>query len=260
MGLANQLLKLSLVSAALTLFPCFANSQGLADLQTALGRLQGQTPIKAQLETRIVESRGEDEDKVVKNGHAIVNLKDDADGLQIMLSHDVLNRLERESNQRNQDEEVQTPTLTALEELEATEMKTFLSASSALQRRIELATFIKEEKETFQGHSARVLHFQLPLESIIREKKTRSYVDRFEGNFKIYIDAQGTPLQTQLTYKGSGRAYIVLSFKAYGNHITSFEVVEGRLVTMHHEEVRGWESTFGMGEIQETMRLQLKSS
>ncbi len=234
-----------------------AFADGLSDLKSALERLQGNSPISAILEATIIENQGEGKDKVVKNGNVEINLQDGEQGLQITYSNQVLKNADEESNLRVKDEDADTPTLNAVDRLEATELRALLSSASSLLRRLEQATFIDEQEVVYYGKAVRVLNFELPMRTIVNNKKTREYVDKFEGKFQVIIDDDGTPLETQLNFKGNGRAYIVLSLKAYGTGTTKFKVVNERLVTVHQEFTNGYESTFGERETTQTIQLNL---
>jgi len=235
----------------------YSYADGLADLKEALAKLQGNNQISALLQSNIIENRGEGKDKVVKNGFVEINLKDGLDGLQVTFSNQVLNKVDIEASEKIKNEDADTPTLTAVDRLETTELKAYLSSAQPLLRRLEQATYIDEQAVDYQGSKARLLNFELPMHAIVRDKQTREYVSKFEGNFQIIIDDKGVPLETQLNFKGKGRAYIVLSLKAYGNGLTKYKVVEERLVTVHREFTSGFESTFGERETIERIALTL---
>lgn len=249
--------KLLLICALAIMTSHTAMADGLSDLRAALSRLQGNSPISARLESTIIDNRGDGKDKVVKNGNVEVNLKDGEHGLQVTFSNHVLKSADEESNLRIKDEEADTPTLNAVDRLEATELRTYLSSSSSLLRRLDQAMFIDEQEVVYYGEVVRVLNFELPMKTIVSDKRTREYVDEFEGKFQVIIDDEGVPLETQLNFKGEGRAYIVLSMKAYGTGTTKFKVVDERLVTMHQELTTRFESTFGERETTETLQLVL---
>jgi len=233
----------------------FAN--GLEDLMQALSSLQGSKPITATLTSEVEVNRGDGDDKVIRTGNVDVVLHDGANGLQVTYSNDVMANIDIEANERVKDEDANTPTLNAVDRLDATEMRSYLSASSSLLRRVEQATFLDEEVVDYQGKHYRMLSFELPMKSIISDKKTREYVDRFESQFQVIIDDQGIPLETRLDFNGKGRAYIVLSMKAFGNGLSQFTVVDNRLVTVRQEFTSGWDSTFGEGSFKEVINLTL---
>ena len=247
----------TLTFTALCVSSLSAHADGLADLTNALNKLQGKAPITAKLTAEVVVNRGEGEDKVIKNGNVDVVLSDGDQGLQVTFSNQVLENIDIESNEKIKDEDADTPTLNAIDRLEATELRSYVSAASSLLRQLERATFIDEQEIQYQDTNARVLNFEMPMESIVSDKKTREYVDKFESSYQVIINEQGIPLETRLEFSGKGRAYIVLSLKAYGNGLSKFTVVDNRLVTVHQEFTSGWDSTFGEGEMTEVIQLAL---
>jgi hypothetical protein len=112
-------------------------------------------------------------------------------------------------------------------------------------REINKATFIDEQAYSYNNTAARLLRFSLPLEAIINDAKTRDYVSTFEGVYKIVIDKSGVPLETQMEFKGKGRAFLVLSVKVDNSEVSKFEVVDNRLIRVHHEYSNAIYSTFG---------------
>lgn len=232
-------------------------ADGLTDLMQALNSLQGKTPIKAKLSAKIVDNRGEGKDKRVRTGNVDVSLHDGEHGLQVTFSQQVLENIDIEADQKLKDEDVNTPTLNAIDRLEATELRSYVSAASSLLRQLERATFIDEQEIDYNGIAARLLNFEMPMESIVSDKKTREYVSKFQSNFQVIIDEKGIPLETKLDFSGKGRAYIVLSVKAYGNGTSKFTVIDNRLVKVHQEFTNGWDTTFGEGERTEVIQLAL---
>lgn len=243
-----------LLSAAVTLSTT-AFADGLSDLKQALTRLQTESNISAVMDSSIISQRGEDKDRVIKKGHVQVQLKDGGDGLQVTYSNAVLRKIETESREKIANEEAETPTLDALRNLSATDFRSMLSAASSLERRLSQAKFIEETNTVFQGKPARVLHFTLPVESVISDKKTRGYVSKFESEYRVVIADDGSPLESHFEYRGKGRAYIVIRVEAFGSNSAQYKVLNGRLLRVRSENKSGYSSTFGDGESTETYTL-----
>jgi len=224
-----------------------AIADGLTDLQAALDRLNGSEPITAYYETQFLEvSDADDEnDRKENNGLVRVQLTDSEQGLQVTYSQAVMDKIEAESMQKILDEDTDTPTLNAVGDIDATEMRNLLSASPSLKRRIAKAEFVSEEQQEFEGQPARLLTFNLPLDAIIDDKKTREYVSKFEGKYTILIDIDGVPLQSNTTFKGKGRAFVILSVKANSSNYNRYQIIDDRLVRVFNEYHREFSSTFG---------------
>ena len=225
-----------------------ASADGLSDLKSTLATLNGSEPIKATLSTQTSYQQGEGKSKLVKEGHGQVLLTANKSGLQVTYSDEILAKLEQEARAQIQDENAPTPTLNAINRNSATELKNILSAASSIDRMITLATFIDEQPFEQNGQNLRKLTFDLPMNAIINDKRTREYVKKFASNYKVIIDDEGLPLSSTLTFSGKGRAYIVLSVKAHGYSKATYQVVNQRLVQTMEESGSTFDSTFGYSE------------
>lgn len=235
------------IFAVTSMLSAAASADGLADLQAALEKLNGSAPITAYYETQFLEvSDADDEDdRQENNGLVRVQLTDSEQGLQVTYSQDVMNKIEAESMEKIVDEEADTPTLNAVGDINATRMRNLLSASSSMNRRIAKAEFVSEEAQEFEGQPARLLTFNLPLNAIIDDKKTREYVSKFEGKYTILIDENGVPLESKTRFKGKGSAFVILSVKANSSNYNRYQVIDNRLVRVLNEYHREFSSTFG---------------
>ena len=223
------------VFAAAALMTCClpARADGLADLKAALARLPAQTPVRASLELKTLERRGEDNDLDEKIGEASVLIEDGAHGLQMTYPKDTRDRMDAESRQLGRDATAKTPTLSALAKLDASEYPAMLSAVPALQRALDESTFKGERAEQWQGKPARVLSFAVPATKLPSQQ--RKYVKQFDGVLDIWIAADGTPLASRERDTIAGRAFIVVSFQGRDDEDCSFAVVGDRLVTLRKD-------------------------
>lgn len=237
----------SILMATLLLLGNDVFADGLTDLKASLERLNGSGPITAYYETQFLEvSDADDEDdRKENNGLVRVHLTDSEFGLQVKYSQDVMNQVEAESMQKLIDEEAETPTLNAVGDINAMRMRDLLSASSSLKRRIAKAEFIGEELQDFEGIPARLLTFNLPLDAIVDDKKTREYVSKFDGKYSILIDSDGVPLESNTQFNGKGSAFFILSVKANSANYNRYRVIDNRLVRVINEYHREFSSTFG---------------
>ena len=166
--------------------------------------------------------------------------------MQVTYSNQILLDSEIEANKKEQDEDFDTPTLNAIDEIEATELRNMLSSAPDLLRTLNKAQILNEKVITFKEHKARELSFKLPLEAIIDNKDVRDYVDKFTGGFSVIIDEQGIPLQSQLTFQGKGTAFIFFNLSASQTNTSSYQVIGDRLVNMRRDFTRKQKSTWGI--------------
>lgn len=233
-----------------------AQADGLNDMKNALNRLQGNSQINAELASTTLNNR----DEKITKGEVKVWLKDDETGLQVLYSDDILEKMELEARQRIEDEDAETVTLNAIDRINATELHEMLSAASSLLRRIDQAQFVDEQQDQYKDETVRLLRFNIPVEQIIRDKKTRSYVSKFSASYTIWIDDDGTPLQTRLEYSGKGRAYLFFKITASGSETAKYQVVDDRLVMLTQESNNENDTSFGVYENQEMRTLQVQEN
>ncbi len=235
-------LSVLLLSASLS-----AKADGLNDLKAALERLNGNSPIKAsyQVEFLDVSDADDEQERRETSGEVGVRVIDNDDGLQIIYSQEVMQLVETEAMQRTHDEEAETPTLNAIRDISARGLRNTLSASASLQRRLAKAEFVSEVAKEFEGKPARLLSFNLPLDAIISDKKTREYVKKFEGNYTILIDENGVPIEAKEEFNGKGRAFIVLSVSAASSAYNRYQVVGDRLLRIRNTYSSEFSSSFG---------------
>ena len=230
-------------------FCSFLNANGLDDLQQALTKLQQSSDISGTLSFEVEETRGKskDEDFKFTQGSIDAHIGYDQNGLTINYPKWVMQQVESEIRLSADNEDADIPILKAINALRVREVNAALSQAVLLEQTISNAKFISEENIEFQGQAARELLLELPIDSIVREKRIREYVDNFDSEFKVIINSQGIPLASTLTYSGKGRAYIVLYVEASGERSESYQVVDGRLISVDYFQQSRYDSTFGEG-------------
>ncbi|MGK5054724.1 hypothetical protein [Janthinobacterium sp. RB2P8] len=149
------------VAGLFSLFCGTAPADGVADLNAALARLQGQMPIKAQGESKTWRREGEGKAAEDDTGQATVAVEGGPAGLQVLYSKEVLAKVEAEQRARMKDPKVKAPIGFALGEMKATELRSMVSAVDALSRDIEEAVFSGEKMDSYKGKPARLCRYQL---------------------------------------------------------------------------------------------------
>jgi hypothetical protein len=243
----------SLLAAAL-LASSLARADGLADLRAALGRLPAQSPLKASLEVKTVDKRGEGGDAIEKLGQASISLDDGARGLQVLYGHDTLARLDAEQRQLGRDPKAKTPTAWGLAKLETADLVTMASAGPLLARNLDELSFKGEKADAWNGKPARQLTFAIPVSKVPEQQ--RKYVKEFDGTFSLWIAADGTPLASEMRVSLKGRAFVVVSFDAVDENSSTYGVVGDRLVTLRSEDRSSSTGAGERGEQRVTKTLQ----
>jgi hypothetical protein len=232
-----------------------AHADGLQDLKAALGRLQGQTPLKAVVEAKTWNRQGEGKDVEETHGAASVSVEEGARGLQVLYSKEMLAKLEAEERLKEKDSKAKTPTLSALNEVNSSALRPMISAAASLTRSMEKAIYKSEKLDSFNGKPARLLNFELSMDKL--SEKDRKYMKKFDGNLTIWIAADGTPLASRVTQAISGRAFVVISFEMKNEEEWIYSTLGDRLVALKKESKNSGSGMGEKGEGKVTKTLQL---
>jgi hypothetical protein len=221
------------------------SADGLTDLKSTLIKLTGDTPISAIVESAYTEKRGKKKKQKTKKGLIQVNLSEDNQGLKLIYSNETISKLEHEAEQKEHDDDANTPTLNAVNGVGVAEMSTMLSAAPNLLRTLKKAKFVSEEVVTHNEINARQLNFTLPLEAIIDNKEVHEYVDEFESKFNVLINDTGMPIESSITFAGSGSAYIFFTMDLTQTNTFTYKKINNRLVNIKKTFQSKRSSTWG---------------
>lgn len=205
-----------------------ARADGLSDLKAALVRVNGQAPIKGLVDLRTWHRPGNAPEP--DQGQVVLTVEDNADGLRLAYSRDMVARIDADQRARARDPDVKTPTLSAVRSFDSTDIMPMVSAVTWFGRLLDRAVFKAERSDTYAGKPARLLTFEIPITAL--SKRERKYAKRIESLLEIWTAADGTPLATRSTQTVFGRAFVVVSFEARSEEENVFSVVRGRLVTL----------------------------
>lgn len=234
-----------------------AQADGLSDLKAALARLHGQAPIKAVLEARTWVRHGDGKDLEEDQGQASVSIDDNARGLQIFYSKDMLARAESEERAKEKDPKSKTPTLGAMREFDSNALRPMIWAAANLSRMMEKAKLKTEKADTYNGKPARLLSFDIPIDSL--SEKDKKYVKKFDGGIDVWIAADGTPLGSRSHQNVSGRAFIVISFESKNEDEQVYQLVGDRLIAVRMVSSHSGSGAGEKMEARSTKTLQLQS-
>jgi hypothetical protein len=250
-------LTVTLLAAALGLCCQAARADGLADLKSALARLQEQAPLKATLDTKTWRRQGEGQEAEETRGQASVGIEDGAQGMHLSYGKDILARMDAESLALARNPNARTPTLNAAREFSPNDLRPMISAAASLARVLEKASWKNEKADTCQGKPARLLTFDVAIDTL--SDRDRKYVKEFDGHLFVWIGDDGTPLASRMVQNMSGRAFIVIRFEARNEEQQVYALVGERLVSVRRES---YNRASGAGEREENRvvkTLQLQS-
>ncbi|MFZ6656762.1 hypothetical protein [Undibacterium sp. TJN19] len=234
-----------------------ARADGVADMRAALGRLQGQATVRAVVEAKTTNRQGEGKEMEEQTGQVSIAIDDSPRGLQLSYGKDVLARLETEERAKEKDAKAKTPTIAAIREVNASELRPMIFAAANLTRLLERAVFKTEKADTYNGKPARLLSFETPVEKLT--EKERKYVKKFENTLDIWIAADGTPLASRMRQSISGRAFVVISFETKNDEDLVYSVTGDRLIVVRKEIKTSGAGAGEKGEMHVIKTLQLQS-
>jgi hypothetical protein len=220
-------------AAAFMLAAGAARADGLADMKAALARASGTAPIKALVETRTWRKLGEGAQAEEERGAASITVEDGARGLSVAHSKEMVTRMDAELRARSKNPNSKTPILSALEEIGPRDVLALTSAAASLVRTIERGQFKGERADSYQGKSARVLTFDMPISTL--STRDRKYAKTFTSVLDVWIGADGMPLASRLRQAMSGRAFVVVTFEARQDEDSVYSLVGDRLLAVHKE-------------------------
>ncbi|PWF45063.1 hypothetical protein [Massilia glaciei] len=233
--------------AALCMAGGAARADGLSDLKAALEHGSKATPVKGRIEARVVRRLGEGASAVETTGRANIQVSDGAGGLALSYGEGLLAQVRAEQSARAKDPDIKTPTLHTLGELGTGEVLSLLSAAPRILRSLEKAHFKSERAATHNGKPARLLSFDIPIETL--SKRDRKYAKRLDSVYEIWIGPDGTPLASRKRQTVWGRAFVVITFEATTEEYSTYGLVDGRLVALR---IDSHDKAEGMGERDET--------
>jgi hypothetical protein len=213
--------------------PSLAAADGLADLKTALARMQDSSAIQASIEATISRGSGEGKDAEDERGVIEVSVEDGPRGMQFHYGADMVARLDAETAAKESNAKSKTPALTALNALTYQDFRSMITESHTLQRLLARSRFVSEAAEARDGRPARHLRFDLSMPDL--SEKDRKYLKKSAGTLDVWIAEDGTPLASQSRMSLSGRAFLVISFEESFGDDRTYARVGDRLVTTRRE-------------------------
>jgi len=252
---------LFIVSSILISINFSVNADTLSNVKSVLANLNGDSELNIEFTSTYTENRGKSDDdkKTSQNKHGLITLplSYNHNGLQITYNKGILDKIAVEEAQKEQDEDANTPTLSAMSRIESSSILEKMSSAPSLLRFLNKAQFTTETPIQHKGKAATELNFDLPIESIITGEEAREYIDEFVGQYRLIVNDQGVPIESKLTFSGSGSAYVFFSLEMEQISTSQYQVVGNRLVNTNQAYIRKQSSTFGDSESvgEETLKI-----
>ncbi|HEY7886234.1 MAG TPA: hypothetical protein VIC08_14915 [Cellvibrionaceae bacterium] len=213
------------------LFAHPVSADALKDMQTALNKLTGQTPVTALVSAKVMFQQGDGGNAITREGEAFVRVSDDNSGMNFYYTPETLQSMTKEKKARSHNAEADTPTLIAINELQPATIQHSLSATNDLLRLIESSQYEGFTEESYNDKPARKLRFSFGLEKLSqREKK---YVKKYTSEVLVWIDDTGTPIASHTYSRFSGSAFIFIRFSSSADEIRHYQRQDDRLLTLY---------------------------
>jgi hypothetical protein len=186
-------------------------------------------------------SRGGDGDDKPSAGKTTFEAEHGADGLRLLYAPDVISRAQQEARVNGSDPEKPTPTRNAMRQIDPEDLIESLDAAAALQRRLDRATLLKDQRITLGGRPVRQLTMSL---KPALSKADAKRIKQFDLTLVVNLDADGIPLSAELRQHIKAK-FLLMSFQQDQQESWVFGRTGDRLVAVrHHEKASG----SGMGQ------------
>jgi hypothetical protein len=213
------------------LFANAAWANGLDDLRTALGSLQGQGAVRGTFEAR--QSKQEtDKSKAPESANATAYVEHDGGSLTIRWERATLKRANDEANPpRNGKPREMLSTLVGSSS--ALRIDECVNYAPGLLRELDGAQVKSERNESYQGKPARVLEL-----SLVERAPDDEHVNMRESvhTATLWLGQDNVPLAASVTHRRKAKVMVFLSFEQQEKEDFVFNQVANRLVVLKRDE------------------------
>lgn len=183
----TRLLPLFLLATSLAADP-------ISDVRTALGRFPARESLRATYELqRSVKNEGKFGNDNF-SGKIAVDLEASAAGYHIVVGRPLLDQIEREQQARDHNPKLNTPTASALREINAVEAADALDFAPSVLRLLEGAKLVSDAAGTWAGKPARILILRA---ADRMDPDDAGKVKVAENKVTLWLDAENVPLAVE---------------------------------------------------------------
>ena len=211
------------------------------DVRAALARLTAVEPIRAtyELQQSVANEGKFGNDKYA--GKATVELEGDGSGFRVIIPRPLLEQVEREQQAHAKSAKQQTPTVSALREIEPVDTSDAIDFAPTLLRLLDGAKLVSDAQSTWQGHPARALVLRV---ADRLDEDDSNKVKISENRLTLWLGPDLIPLGAEHIVNAK---FSFLIFKGEQKQKKSWYLshVADRLVRVRHELTR---TSSGMGQ------------
>jgi hypothetical protein len=212
------------------LFANAAWANGLDDLRTALGTLQGQGAVRGTFEARLSKQEA-DKAKAPESANATAYVEQDAGGLTVRWDRATLKRANDEANPPNKGKPKEMLS-TLVGSSSALRIDECVNRAPGLLRDLEGAQLKAERNETYQGRPARVLELAL-----VERAPDDEHINMKESvhTATVWVGPDNVPLAATVTHRRKAKVLVFLSFEQQEKEEFVFSQSANRLVVLKHD-------------------------
>jgi hypothetical protein len=206
-------------------------ADGLTDVQAALRRLGALEPIRATYDLeRNINNKGKlTNDKLT--GRASVELEGERGGFRIVYPRPLLEQIEREQQARAKNPSLETPTVTALRDLDVISTADAIDFAPAMLRMLEGAKVLSDGPGTWAGKPVRVLILR-PTDKLDKDDASRFKV--LDNRLTLWLGADHVPLAAEHNLT-SRLSFLIFKGEMKAKRSWHFTRLADRLVRHRHE-------------------------
>jgi hypothetical protein len=208
-------------------------ADGLSDLKTQLGQLQGQDPVKGQLDRQLwqKDQDGKEAPKLIQ-GSFQVYLEDGPQGLRVQVPQGLLAQARKEQQANLKDPDKEPPTARALRSTNPVDLSDCLNGADGLLRDLAQSSLLEERNDTFEGQPAKLLILKAEPKLNAQARKAMKSMD---ASLKVWIGADGIPLALEESVAWKASRFFI-SFEGTQKNSQRFRRVGNRLLVLQKTE------------------------
>jgi hypothetical protein len=223
-------MKFAAVFALMLAQPAFAN--GLDDLKTALGALQGAGALRGSYEVK--ENRTDLDAKPPKaeSGAATAQVEDDVNGLAIRWDQSLVKRVVDESF-ASKDKTKKLGASQMLSQISAERVSKAVNYAPNLMQTLNNAQLRGERMDAWNGKPARMIEVNI---SVPGPEDGKVSMKENSHIAKIWLGGDNLPLAASVSHTIKGSFMVLLSFEQKSKEDMTFSVVNNRLVLLKSDD------------------------
>ena len=213
----------------------------IAGLTAKLDSFKADAPFSGTLAIRQSSTDGKGDDATTTRGHVAVRLRDNSDGLAVVVPADELARIRAEKQTAADTPGGDTGSAAILDSFSLQTAQAMVDFAPVLKKALASATLRSQKQTTRDGKPAQLLVFDVPLSDKAREKND---IDEYSSTLQLWLGDDDVPLALDVHTRVKVSKFLI-SFRTYTKRSCRLQLVGTRLIcSQRHMEQGG----AGMGQ------------